>query len=71
MDQMTYEKIMDIIAIERHDELMCAEKSKWLMRKTINPIRKLRLYMSARRFMSHVFGMDLVIRKIEKTMEES
>lgn len=71
MDQMTYEKIMDVIAIERHDELMCAKKSKWLMKKTFNPIRKLRFYIGAKRFMSHVFGIDSVIRKIEKMMEES
>lgn len=69
--KITYEELMDIIEIERHDELMCAEKSKWLMKKTFNPFRKLSYYMDAKRFMNHVFGMDLIIRKIRKAMEES
>lgn len=69
--KMTYEEIMDIIEIEKHEELLCMEKSKWLMKKTLNPIRKIRCYFDAKRFMDHVFGMDLVIRKLQKAKEES
>ncbi len=69
--KITYEEIMDIIDIEWHEELMCAEKSKWMMKKTLNPIRKLKLYLDAKRFMNHVFGIDLVRHKIEKASKES
>lgn len=69
--RITYEKIMDVIIVERHYELMCAEKCRWLMKRTVNPIRKLRYYLNAKRFMDHVFGMDLIIRKIEKIAKES
>lgn len=31
--KITYEEIMDAIIAERHDELMCAEKSRQLMKK--------------------------------------
>lgn len=67
----SYDKIMDIIAIELHDELMCAEKCKWLMKRTFNPIRKIRCYFDAKRFMGHVFGIELVMRKLEKLEKES
>jgi hypothetical protein len=65
----TYEEIMEIIEIERHKEFLCAEKCKWLMKRTLNPIRKIRCYLDAKRFMAHVFGMDLVIQKLRKTRE--
>ena len=67
----TFEEIMDIIKNERHEELLCAEKSKWLMKRTFNPIRKIKCYFHAKRFMEHVFGMDLVIHKLQKAMKES
>lgn len=69
--KLTCKEIMDIIEIERHEELLCAEKCKWLMKKTLNPIRKIKCYFDAKRFMDHVFGMDLVIRKLQKEIEES
>ena len=67
----TYEEIIEIIEIERYEELLCAEKCKWLMKKTLNPIRKIRCYFDTKRFMDHVFGMDLVIRKLQKAMKGS
>lgn len=68
--KITYEEIMDIIDVEWHEELMCAKKSKWLMKKTLNPIRRLRLYLDAKRFMDHVFGIELVKHKIEKLAKD-
>ena len=67
----TYEKIMDIIITERHKEELCAEKSKWIMKKSFNPIRKINSYLSARKFMYHVAGMDLIIRKLSNLKEEA
>ena len=69
--KVDYEKILDIIDIEWHEEMMCAEKSKWLMKRSLNPIRKLIFYMDAKRFMAHVFGIELVRNKIRKTLGES
>ena len=69
--KMTFEEIMKIIEVERHEELLCADKSKWLMKRTLNPIRKIECYFNAKRFMEHVFGMDLIIRKLKKAMKES
>jgi len=69
--KITYEEIMNTMIIERHDELMCAEKCKWLAKRSLNPIRKILLFLDAKRFMEHVFGMDLIIRKIEKLEKES
>lgn len=68
---ISYEEIMDIIEIEKHKELLCAETCKWIMKRTLNPIRKIRCYFDAKRFMGHVFGIDLVIQKLKKAMGES
>ena len=69
--KLTCEEIMEIIEIERYEELLCAEKSKWLMQRAFNPIRNIRCYFDMKRFMGHVFGMDLVIRKLQKAMKGS
>jgi hypothetical protein len=68
--KITYEELMDIIETERRDELMCAKSFKRLMKKTFNPFRKLGCYLTAKRCIDHVVGMDLVIRKIKNAMEE-
>lgn len=69
--KLTCEEIMEIIEVKKYEELLCAEKSKWLMKRTFNPIRKIEFYFDAKRFMEHVFGMDLIIHKLRKAMKES
>lgn len=69
--KLTYEEIMDIIIVEIHEETMCAEKSKWLMKSTWNPICKIECFLSAKRFMNHVEGMYLILNKLQRTMKES
>ena len=44
---ISYKEIMDIIEIEKHKELLCAETCKWIMKRTLNPIRKIRCYFDA------------------------
>lgn len=68
---MTYEEIMKVIENEIHMEYLCAEKSKWLMKKSLNPICKIKSYFSAKKFMHHVFGMNLIKRKLERLSKES
>ena len=65
----TYEEIMDIIETERHEELLYAERSKWLMKRTLNPIQKISCYFRAKKFIDHVVGMDLIIYKLKKLKE--
>ncbi len=67
----TYKAIMDIIDIERYAELNCAEKCQWLGKRTLNPIRKLKCYIDARRFMNHVVGIEIIAHAIEKSFKES
>lgn len=68
---MTYEEIMKVIENEIHMEYLCAEKSKCLMKKSLNPICKIKSYFSAKKFMHHVFGMNLIKRKLERLSKES
>ena len=68
--KIEYEEIMSIIENERDAELECAKKSVCIMRKTLNPIRKIRCYLIKEMFMNHVAGIELVIyqlKKIKKT----
>lgn len=64
------EKVMDIIDCELHDEVICARKCEWLRKRTFNPIRKLQLYFDQKRFMNHVFGIELVRNKLETILTE-
>lgn len=66
---MKYEEIMNIIENERNAELECAKKSEWIMKKTLNPIRKIKCYLSKKMFMNHVVGIELVIYKLKKSQE--
>lgn len=65
-----YEKMMDVICVNLHEVLLCADKCKWLRKRTLNPIRKLQYYVDERRFRSHVFGIMLIKYKLEKAFEE-
>ena len=67
----SYEEIIEILEIDRAEEMLCAEKCLWLMKRTLNPIRKIDCYLSSKRFRNHVFGMDLVIDKLKRLSEES
>lgn len=60
-----------MIENEINMEMMCAEKSKWIMKKTLNPVRKITSYFDAKRFMHHVLGMTLIKWKLERLSKES
>ena len=40
------------------------------MKKTLHPIRKLKLYLSAKKFMAHVHGMDLILNALRNEEKE-
>ena len=69
--KIEYGEIMSIIENERDAELECAKRSEWIMKKTLNPIRKIRSYISKKMFMNHVVGIELVICQLKKFKEES
>lgn len=47
----------------------CTDKCKELMKKTFNPFKRYSLKRDAQRFMNHVFGINLAIRRFKKTWE--
>jgi len=67
---LTNKEIMSIIEEERKQEFLCAKRCLWIMERTWNPVRKIQCYREAKRFMGHVFGIDLVILQIRKTIEQ-
>ena len=67
---MKYEEIMNIIENERDAEIECAKKSEWIMKKTLNPIRKIKCYLSKKKFMDHAVGIELVIFQLEKSQKD-
>lgn len=66
MADMNYEDILKRLEKERVCELACANVSKDLMTKTLNPFRKFSCYQSYKRFMDHVFGIDLAIQCVKR-----
>lgn len=64
-----YEKTLAALDYELVMELKCADKCKKLMKKTFNPFKRYSLKRDAQRYMNHVFGIDLAIRRFKKTWE--
>ena len=64
-----YERIMNILQ-EAHDaELMTAKVTDQLMKKTWNPIRRIKMLVSRRRFMDHCVGISLAMLRIKREIE--
>lgn len=64
-----YERIMNILQ-EAHDaELMTAKATDQLMKKTWNPIRRIKMRASRRSFMDHCIGISLAMLRIKREME--
>ena len=66
MHEIDYFSVLNALREERHNETQCAIASYELMKKTINPIKRIKYSLSADRFMEHAFGIDLAIMKIQK-----
>lgn len=60
------EKTMEILEDERMKELECAMHTKELLRKTINPFKRMELRKSCETFMSHSVGIELAILRIKR-----
>lgn len=57
--------------IEKEMELKAASTSKYLLTKTINPIRRYELKKSIDMFRSHALGVELAVLKLKRGFEES
>ncbi len=66
---LNYEKIIELLKDEYDKEMTCAKITDQLMRKTLNPIKRISYLMSRKRFQEHCFGISLAIRRIEKEIE--
>ena len=66
---MNYDKIMQIIQEEFDAEMECAEIADRLMRKTLNPIRRISLWRQREYFRQHCSGINLIKARIIIEME--
>ena len=66
MADIDYWKIIYALKEERDQEMQCAITSYEFMKKTLNPFKRIKYSLSSDRFMEHVFGIDLAIRRIQK-----
>ena len=69
---MTKQDLNDVIKVlerEKFEETTCAKKCEWIMKRTINPFRKLMCKRDIKRFMEHTVGIDLAIHRVKKEFE--
>ena len=66
-----YEQAMEILKNESGMELKCAKKTYELMKRTINPFKRIALKKSIKMFMNHSVGIDIAIHAIEREIGES
>lgn len=64
-----YERIMKILQQVHDAELTTAKTTDQLMKKTLNPIRRIKMRASSRRFMDHCIGISLAMSQIKRKME--
>lgn len=64
-----YERIMKILQQVYDAELISAKTTDQLMKKTLNPIRRIEMRASRKRFIDHCVGISLVMSQIKKEME--
>ena len=64
-----YERIMKILQEVYDAELISAKATDQLMKKTLNPIRRIKMRASRRRFIDHCVGISLAMSQIKRKME--
>ena len=63
--------IIKMLEQEREWELACAIETRILMRKTLNPVKRIRLKLQAQMFMDHALGIGMCIRKVKNFKTQS
>lgn len=66
---MKNETIMNIIQNEYDMEMKCVGMYTDLMKRTYNPIKRVRLYFGRKMCLQHCVGINLVKRQLKKAME--
>lgn len=64
-----YERIMKILQQVHDAELISAKTTDQLMKKTLNPIRRIKMRASRKRFLDHCVGISLAISQVKRKME--
>ena len=64
-----YERIMKILQEVYDAELISAKTTDQLMKKTLNPIRRIKMRASRKRFIDHCVGISLAMSQIKRKME--
>lgn len=63
------EKAMEILEDERMQEFKSAILTKELLRKTVNPFKRMELRKSCEMFMDHSVGIELAMLRIKRELE--
>ena len=71
MTDEKYERAMKILKNEMNMEIKCAKTTYELMKRTINPFKRIALKKSIKTFMNHSVGIDIAIHAIEREIGES
>ena len=63
------EKALEIMKNEFDMEMMAAKASDKMMKKTLNPIKRLQLYKAKKIFIDHAVGIKLAMDKIKREIK--
>ncbi len=69
MADKTYENVMEILEDERRKELECAFYVSKLMKKTLNPFKRMKRKKYCEKFMNHSIGIETAICRIKRELE--
>ena len=63
------EKALEIMKNEFDMEMAASKASDEMMKKTLNPIKRLQLSKSKKTFIDHAFGIKLAMDKIKREIK--
>lgn len=69
MANVKYEDVMKILEDARRDELECARIGKELMRKTLNPFRRISIKRECDILINHSIGIGIAMHRIKRELE--
>lgn len=69
MANTKYDSVMAILEDEYSKELECAMRTKEIMKKTLNPFKRIKQKRMYATFMNHSTGIHIAMHRIKRELE--
>ena len=71
MEELNYKDAMDVVYNPFKNEMECAKIAKELMKKSLNPFRKIACWRSYKMFIQHCIGIEMAMRSLNQKITKN